>query len=433
MTEPITIPINQIKEPEGLYPRSAFDPEVVQTYQQAVDLLPPIEVNQDYKLIDGKHRLEAHRAEGRTEIAVTITPTETDAEFLLLACQRNAAHGLQLNRADKQRMARSIYHATGDADRPAKKEELERVMSVSRRTLDRWLGQIDKDAAAERKAKAYELWLAFHTQQEIAVAVGVSQPLVSEWEKKFISIGHLSNSDKSNAEFADWNRRNFGTCWQWQGKSNRVDHLGNTEQEIVERLIRMYTMPFEGVVDPFAGGGPTIDICRKRHRRYWASDLTPPSVRADVRQHDIVAGIPHVPDWQNTRLVYLDPPYWKQAFESDGTSWYGDDPHNLANMDLDEFHETLADIILEFADRLYIGAKIALIIAPTQWRSPTKPWPVHHAEAIRDLIKASRRPMRWRTIQCPYPLSMYNEQMMAWERENSEALESGRELTVWEV
>ena len=427
------MPVADVVVRDDLYPRMKTDPALIQQYADNLELLPPIEINQHRVLIDGMHRLTAHRSAGVTDIAVSVTETASDGELLLLACRRNATHGYQLSRDDKQRMARQIYHTAANADRPALKKQLAEVLSVTPRTMQNWLDYIDKDAAAETKAQAYAMWLSFRTQQEIADALGVASGTAANMANEFLNFGNFSKIEKSAAEFHDWEGRTFGTTWQWKGKTNAVDHPGSTEQEIVERLIRMYTQPFEGVVDPFAGGGPTIDICQKRHRRYWCSDLAPSPVRDDIRQHDIMAGMPRVPDWQNTRLVYLDPPYWKQAFDGNGKSWYGDDPHNLANLNLDEFHKALADIVLGFADKLYIGAKIALIIAPTQWRSPSKPWPIHHAEAVRDLIKASRRPMRWRVIQCPYPLAMYNQQMMAWERENNEALENGRELTIWEV
>jgi DNA modification methylase len=37
----------------------------------------------------------------------------------------------------------------------------------------------------------------------------------------------------------------------------------------VDNLLYFYTHPLDVVVDPFAGGGSTIDICKKRLRRYW--------------------------------------------------------------------------------------------------------------------------------------------------------------------
>ena len=60
--------------------------------------------------------------------------------------------------------------------------------------------------------------------------------------------------------------------WKKQGKSNDVSHFGNSEISFVDNLLYLYTSPLDIVVDPFAGGGSTIDICKKRYRRYFASD-----------------------------------------------------------------------------------------------------------------------------------------------------------------
>ena len=42
-----------------------------------------------------------------------------------------------------------------------------------------WLKRIDKDAKDAREKRIFDLWLACHTQQEIAEAVGVSKMEVS--------------------------------------------------------------------------------------------------------------------------------------------------------------------------------------------------------------------------------------------------------------
>ena len=81
------------------------------------------------------------------------------------------------------------------------------------------------------------------------------------------------------------------------------------------------------------------------------------------------------------KLVYLDPPYWKQA-----EGEYGDDPTDLANMPLEEFNKTLAGIINGLAKKLRPGAVIALLMQPTQWRAPERQYTDHVADMIR-LVK----------------------------------------------
>src|SRR5262249_11128974 len=116
--------------------------------------------------------------------------------------------------------------------------------------------------------------------------------------------------------------------WKFKEKSPGTNHFGNTEPTIVDNLLYLYTSPFDIVVDPFAGGGSTIDICRKRFRRYWVSDRkVEPENEGRIRLHDITEGVPRLPRWEDVRLVYLDPPYWKQA-----EGRYSKDAEDLANM-----------------------------------------------------------------------------------------------------
>src|SRR5689334_9487178 len=72
------IPINDVKFVPELYPRASFDLEYVRELSGVVDELPPIEVNQNNILIDGRYRWEAHKAAGMRRIRVNVTHTADD-------------------------------------------------------------------------------------------------------------------------------------------------------------------------------------------------------------------------------------------------------------------------------------------------------------------------------------------------------------------
>ena len=116
--------------------------------------MPPIELNQHNELIDGFHRWKAHQMAGLETVPVRITETESEAAFLRLACERNAQHGYQLTTADKQTMARRMYSAAGDIEQKKLKEDLPNILSVTPRTIQSWVSQIDKDA---RRIRFYRL------------------------------------------------------------------------------------------------------------------------------------------------------------------------------------------------------------------------------------------------------------------------------------
>ena len=430
--ETITLKVaDVVHDRKDIYPRHEIDPSLVGRYAADLDVLPPIEVNQHGHLIDGKHRLLAHQKEGAESIAAFITQTASDTETLELAIRRNSAHGYQLTNEDKQRMARRLYQAKSDKERKGYKDDLARILSVSAKSIQRWVSQIDKDAETERRETAHRLWMSCHTQQEIADAVGVEQRTISNWiEDDFRNLGQLSKISKTAAEFGDADfQPKLYNIWSAGKLSNDVRHPGNSDQMILENLLYAYTEPFDAVIDPFAGGGATIDVCKKRSRRYFVSDLTPIVERAEeIRQHDITAGVLKPPQWRDVSLVYLDPPYWLQA-----KGMYGDSPSNLANMDADAFHSTLAGVVKEYASHLRQGGRIAMLMQPTQWRAPNRVEVDHIIEIIAAVRALGGKAVYRRRISVPYSTEQANAQMVEWAKENKDWLGLNRELIIWEV
>lgn len=416
------LPLADVVWREDLYPRQERDPRKVDQYAEDLTVLPPIEVNQRRELIDGWHRWTAHRKADATHVPAVVTETSSDEHLLELAIARNATHGLQLSREDKQAMARRIYNVTPLRDRDGKKALLAKILSVSERTIRDWLSRIDKDDKDARDKRIFAAWLACHTQQEIGAAEGVSQPYVAD----AVSSGtaNLPSAMKAAADHATDFEPPIYNVWKQQDKTKGGQHFGNSEVRWVDNLLYLYTQPFDIVVDPFAGSGSTADLCRKRMRRYWVSDRKPAVGREDViREHDITAGLPRLPRWQDVGLVYLDPPYWKQA-----EGRYSDDPQDLANMNLAEFTDTLAGLIRRFAGKLRKGAHIALIIQPTQWSAPEREFTDH----VGDMLRAVKRPVAMR-ISAPYESQQYNAQQVEWAKAQRQVLVLTREIVVWRV
>jgi hypothetical protein len=181
--------------------------------------------------------------------------------------------------------------------------------------------------------------------------------------------------------------------WKQQDKSNAVSHFGNSEITWVDNLLYLYTKPFDIVIDPFAGGGSTIDLCKSRLRRFLVSDRKPIDIRSDIRQHDIKDGVLSPPQWKDVRLIYLDPPYWKQA-----EGQYSKDDDDLGNMPLEQFNDSLAGLVKQYAEKLkrarVEGAYIALIIQPTQWKTDDAKTYTDH---VGDMLRAA--PPVFRIVQ----------------------------------
>lgn len=427
---------------EDLYPRIETSAATVQKYAEDLDVLPPIEVNQNNELIDGWHRWTAHKKNEAEKIKAVVIKTKSDAELLELAIERNATHGLQLSQADKRDMARRIYAATPLEEQGEKKGRLSQVLSVTERTVKNWLSRIDKDNKEKRDAEIFRLWLSCHQDKEIASAVGVTGQRVGQVMKEkesfhFLSlVGEFSEiddekerwqaieeSNRNNAEHATDFDPPIYNVWKQQTKSEGSNHFGNSEVRWLDNLLYLYTQPFDVVVDPFAGGGSTIDICKKRFRRYFVSDRKPIVEREkEIRQHDITESLPKPPQWKDVKLVYLDPPYWKQA-----EGQYSNDPTDLGNMPLDEFNNALSKLIKDFSKKIK-DAYIALIIQPTQWNAPEREFTDH----VGDMLRMVNLPVDMR-YSVPYESQQCNAQMVEWSKENKRCLVLTREIVVWRV
>lgn len=426
---------------DDLYPRIETSPITVQKYADDLKVLPPIIVNQRGELIDGWHRWTAHKKAGATEIPATVVNTASDSELLEKAIETNATHGLQLSQSDKQRMARTIYTATPMEHRAEKKKHLSTILSVTLQTVQSWLSRIDKDNKEARDVLACSMWMAGYTMEEIAKAVSMKQQSVSvllqEYQKfglpvKVGDYGDLSGTERIAAmEEAYSQAANHETdfeppiynVWKQQKKSDGSSHFGNSEVRWVDNLLYLYTSPFDVVVDPFAGGGSTIDICKKRFRRYFVSDRKPVVEREkEIREHDLKKGALKPPQWKDVKLVYLDPPYWIQA-----EGEYSNDADDLGNQSLEDFTANLAKIIKGYASKLS-DAYIALIIQPTQWKAPERQFTDH----VGDMLRAVKLPVDMR-FSAPYESQQCTAQMVEWAKENKRCLVLSREIVVWRV
>jgi predicted DNA-binding protein YlxM (UPF0122 family) len=421
----IEVPLDQVVYRVDLYPRIKADVATIQRYAENLDVLPAIEVNQNGILIDGFHRWTAHRKMEAPTIRVFVTETASEAEVYALAIQRNAAHGLQMNDADKRTAAIRLY-ADGTG---IPKKEIAVLLSVSLRSVNTYLERIDQQLLIDRKAKILELWLRCYTQDEIAQSMNRPQQTVADHVKELPNLEAFPNSVKVAASFQDTDfTPPLYNVWPFRKeKTNEVNHFGNSEVGIVENLLYLYTEPFDIVLDPFAGGGSTIDICQKRLRRCYASDRKPIVEREnDIRQLDIAVGLPALNKrWSEVTLTYLDPPYWKQA-----EGQYSDDAEDLANMSLARFSEALEGVVERIAEKQSHGV-IALLMQPTQWKADEHAFTDHVTHLLCGV--RSKHLVLENRISCPYQTQQYNAQQVDWAKANHKLLVLTRELIVWRV
>jgi hypothetical protein len=312
-----------------------------------------------------------------------------------------------------------------NADR---KKELANLLSVSLSAVTGWVSDLDQAEREERKKTILDLWLKCYTAEEIGEVIGYSKnskALENELSSIFADLLKCGKVQFSEHDF----QQPIYNVWAFGKKTNATGHFGNTEQRIVDNLLWLYTQPGDIIVDPFGGGGSTLDVCKIRGRRCFISDRKPkPGMEDKLRTMDICEELPALNKrWSDVSLTYLDPPYWRQAQNE-----YSTDAEDLANMPLEEFTEKMVGIVKRIAAKQSKGV-IALIIQPTQWRAePKGAFADHVFDIVQGVAKVKNLTVENR-ISCPYSSEQCTPQMVNWSKENKKPLVLSRELVVWRV
>jgi len=239
----VKVKIDDIKVLSEVYPRSGFDNETVNAYRLNIDNLPEIIVTKELILVDGYHRLLAHKLEGRQEIECKVLDIPKE-NILWYATKFNAVHGLQLKIEEKRKLARIFY-----TNHHKSYSEIAEVLAVSEATLSEWLTDIRKKEQEEQRKQIINLYLQCYTQEEIAKKQSVNTSTVSRILQKFKTEDLQKNSlvPESLQLYNVWNFPNRDTRYG-------LDMEGAIPGQIVENVLYYWTEPFDIVVDPMAGG-----------------------------------------------------------------------------------------------------------------------------------------------------------------------------------
>jgi len=152
------------------------------------------------------------------------------------------------------------------------------------------------------------------------------------------------------------------TLWDYPrqsyGKKPKGDNKfqGVTPAFVIWNLVQRYTQPGDLVVDPMAGSGTTIDVCKEEGRRVIGYDINPRHpevVKNDSR---------HIPlEDSSVDMVFIDPPY------GDNVN-YSDDPADIGKISAEDerFYEELEKVAREIY-RILKPGKICGWLMGDQW------------------------------------------------------------------
>lgn len=411
MNEPAASPIsvNDVRYVKELYPRLKPHDDAIERYRNALANLPPIVVARDGVLVDGYHRWQAHVREGMETVPAVNLGDLTDSEILTESIKRNATHGQQLTSNDKKRMADLLYRR-GVRDLTA----ISALLSIRSSTAQEYVRDARRDEKQAQQTAAWDLWLDCQTQLAISEELDVPQATLSKWLSDFQSVGKWIEPPASRQDFDVWrfqmNDRDGG---------GQQSYFGSLAPQIMENLLWFFTEPGDVIVDLFAGSGTAVDVAKRMGRRVWAADIRGNhySPHLPIHTHDATTGWPESAP-RKADLVFLDPPYWKQA-----AGRYSNEPNELAEMDLEAFGDAWSSVVKASTDH---AGRVAFIISPTQNEDGSV---VDHAT----LMLAPFLDAGWRVerrIIVPYSTQQATGQQVTWARENKRMLKLYRDLVV---
>lgn len=151
--------------------------------------------------------------------------------------------------------------------------------------------------------------------------------------------------------FWDFPRQSYGLTPKGNNK-----YPGVTPALIIYNMIWRYTKPRDLVVDPMAGSGTTLDVCREEKRRCICYDIAP--TRPDIIQND-ARSIPL--DDNSVDMVFIDSPYGDNIR-------YNEHPDSIGKISAEDerFYDELEKVMKECFRILKPGKVLGWLIGD-QW------------------------------------------------------------------
>lgn len=347
----------------SIYPREKWSTSTIEQYAdvlRAGKKFPPVILEEGTnRLLDGKHRVEAHRLyanqyeqrqegfagykeewpEPSPEIDAEIHAIPDGVPPKLYAAGLSAKHGDRIKPAERKAIAREVYESNPEF----RLEALAEYLGISLGSGHNYVADILARRKEAQKMTALRLHMEGWTQQEVGDAIGVSQRqagnLLEEFSdlkkvlKNLLAEGHPhldvaerynmplqlvwaidleGRTDKErmarlNINIQPYDVWSFAKCHDLFGNK----HPGRIPGEIVAHVLYFFSKPGDYVIDPMAGSGTTADVCLAFGRKCYVFDIDDRHDRPDIIAHNIA-----LQGWhervKKADLIFWDPPYFEK-------------------------------------------------------------------------------------------------------------------------
>lgn len=250
------------------YPRKGVNMEWVNHLLLTLENLPLITINQENKLIKGRHRLKAHELAGKKEIECIIEKTDDDWDLYLKATEDNALSGLPYTfKERKMNGIRMFMHGMESKD-------ISKRLGVSVDTVNKWVHDIREERDKQLEEEIIQTFLnAELTQSDVAKKFNTVNSKVSELKSKISSeiklliakkdqaTGELKEKYEDIYNFAPYN----SDIWNVFEIHDYTNEMMRNDEAFSKNLFHHFTEPFDVVL---TNNTETINACKRWLRRY---------------------------------------------------------------------------------------------------------------------------------------------------------------------
>jgi hypothetical protein len=320
-------------------------------------ILEPLLITTEGILVSGHRRLAAALSLGLTEVPVLSRSFPDDASLSIALVESNRHRKKTFSEMMREA---EVLHGAEDA-RAKERQQMGKAIAEDQVTLP----EEEKGQARAKVADKLGVGERTYYMMTKIVAAGKDSPHVAAQIEKldrgettvFAVYKTVQKVDRDPLDFP----LKVYDLWHFGGLNPKYGqpHPGAIPGDIIENLLWYYTDVGDLVVDPFAGGGVTLDVCKAWDRRCIASDIRP--AREDILEWDVAKGLPAGSDGAD--LVFLDPPYANMLAEL-----YSED--SASSFSMAEFIQFMQKVGISSRDALGPGGKVALIIMKQVYRLP---------------------------------------------------------------